>query len=465
MRLKENPFYILGASIYDDKNTIQELADDKAWDDEEDKGDIYERAATMLTNPKKRLAAEIRWFVGCSREDEKNFVQALDDGRHYGNKLENFLARLNFELYRLGLNCERISHKSVYDIALSYDELDAEARAEAGFPPIRDTKDITAELEKIRNEIRTSIQASLKQLSQREVTLLADELVDYFFDGSVIFEDFFNKIYSPYVATFLDKNFKKFLDAAISLENNPTESNFHSLSNELQNICSTLMPLDKVGVTSDPDISDLSEKIFYRLRATAIDWHNQKNLIDKPLKLLKILAENFAHVDALKKVADKDIKILEEEKAALPTPIFVESEKTLRKILETVHNKTYANQGFERENLKFYNEFNEFYSGKIFHCLNTKGYKQEESEILHYCAAIIYNEIGISLTYTPRIDFAANFFKVAFEYAKKSNDRDYLKKIEENLNICRQALSRRQNSGGCMIFVIAAVTAVLLNFI
>ena len=474
MLLKENPFYILGASLYDDKATLQELADDKAWDDEEENGDIYERAATTLTNPKKRLAAEMCWFVGCSREEEKNFVKALDDGKYYGAALENPLARLNFELYIFGLNCLTMSHKSVYDMALFYDKLDAkeiqdtlnEARAEAGFPPISDTKDITAEIEKIRSEIRTSIQAAFKKLSHRQITTLADELADYIIDGSVILEDFFNKIYSPYVANLLDKHFKKFLDAAISLENNPTDSTFQILEKYLQDVCQVLKPIDKVKVISDTDLKNLSEKIFYRLRGIAIDWHNDKHLIDEPLKLLKILSANYLHVvEELKKIADKDIKILEDEKTARPSEIFVESEKILRNILDTVHNETYAKQGFDNENRKFYREFTQFYAARIFQCLNRSGYKPEELEILHLCASIIYNEMGIVLTYTPQIDLATKFFETAFEYAKKSNDIKYLKTVEENLNVCRQALSRRQNSGGCMIFILAVVTATLLNFI
>ena len=408
MLLKENPFYILGASLYDDKATIQELADEKAWDAEEENGDIYERAATTLTNPKKRLAAEMRWFVGCSREEEKNFVKALDDGKYYGAVLENPLARLNFELYIFGLNCLTMSHKSVYDMALFYDKLDAddiqdtlnEARAEAGFPPIRDTKDITAEIEKIRSEIRTSIQAAFKKLSHRQITTLADELADYIIDGSVILEDFFNKIYSPYVANLLDKHFKKFLDAAIGLENNPTESAFQILEKYLQDVCQVLKPIDKFGVISDTDLKNLSEKIFYRLRGIAIDWHNDKHLIDEPLKLLKILAEQFAHVEKLKKIADKDIKILEEEIAAR-----MEIEKTLKLIEEM---------------------------------------KEEQKNMTDWSSILKKLERPAEPQYT-----------LMTPISYKS-----LPELEE-----KPVLDRRQNSGGCMIFLLAVVTATLLNFI
>ena len=135
----------------------------------------------------------------------------------------------------------------------------------------------------------------------------------------------------------------------------------------------------------------------------AIDWHNDKHLIDEPLKLLKILSANYLHVvEELKKIADKDIKILEDEKTAR-----MEIENTL-KLIEQMKEQM----------------------------------KEQQKYMLHWSSIQKQQELINKMQYIP--------------YKKY----EPIQEFEE-----KQELSRRQNSGGCMIFILAVVTATLLNFI
>ena len=56
MDLKKNPFYILGATTRDNKQRLIELCEEKSL-----LGDADERneALAVLTNPRKRLSAEM----------------------------------------------------------------------------------------------------------------------------------------------------------------------------------------------------------------------------------------------------------------------------------------------------------------------------------------------------------------------------------------------------------------------
>ncbi len=64
MEFKDNPFYILDASLHDSKSIIHEKAENKSFELSEE---ICRNAERILVNPKRRLEAEIGWFPGISQ--------------------------------------------------------------------------------------------------------------------------------------------------------------------------------------------------------------------------------------------------------------------------------------------------------------------------------------------------------------------------------------------------------------
>ena len=74
MNIFENPFYILGATPLDSRRKINEFADDKSL--LLNTAEITE-ARDILINPSKRLAAEIRWFPGLSKEQTSEILVSL----------------------------------------------------------------------------------------------------------------------------------------------------------------------------------------------------------------------------------------------------------------------------------------------------------------------------------------------------------------------------------------------------
>lgn len=62
MEIKGNAFDVLGVTPDDDIASINEAADEKSWKDEANES-MYEAARETLTNPRKRLQAEVPWFL------------------------------------------------------------------------------------------------------------------------------------------------------------------------------------------------------------------------------------------------------------------------------------------------------------------------------------------------------------------------------------------------------------------
>lgn len=58
MHFRQNPFFILGASVRDSREKLHELADDHSLDNDAEK---YTSSLSSLTHPKRRIAAEIAW--------------------------------------------------------------------------------------------------------------------------------------------------------------------------------------------------------------------------------------------------------------------------------------------------------------------------------------------------------------------------------------------------------------------
>ncbi len=73
MRLQENPFYVLGVTPEHSIAEIDEVKEDKCFEDETREAE-YEEARDMLANPRKRLSAEVRWFC----EKNTQIFSAID---------------------------------------------------------------------------------------------------------------------------------------------------------------------------------------------------------------------------------------------------------------------------------------------------------------------------------------------------------------------------------------------------
>ena len=131
MTFEENPFRVLNVSIYDTKATIVDAADDLAFAEPDDEK-IIAQARDILLNPRKRIAAEVRYLV-----DENIDVANLSEDIL---RVDKKFSALNAEDLRDRINAARVKSK---------------------FPAVNDTKAIADELKNLRDEIRSKIQGKL----------------------------------------------------------------------------------------------------------------------------------------------------------------------------------------------------------------------------------------------------------------------------------------------------------------
>ena len=86
MTIKENPFYILGATTRDNRQKIQELVDEKSLSLDMS---VCTEARAVLTNPRRRLSAELAWFPGVSIRQTKTIIKELEDKELSAETLEH----------------------------------------------------------------------------------------------------------------------------------------------------------------------------------------------------------------------------------------------------------------------------------------------------------------------------------------------------------------------------------------
>ena len=96
MDLLHNPFYILNATQRDSWHRIIELAEEKNLLSDTDSGIT---ARTELTNPRKRIAAEVAWLSGVEPERIYDILLLLEASA------ENHL------------NCDKTTSKSIDSLA------------------------------------------------------------------------------------------------------------------------------------------------------------------------------------------------------------------------------------------------------------------------------------------------------------------------------------------------------------
>lgn len=343
MTFEENPFRVLQVSIYDTKTTINERADDLSFEDP-DREEFFEQARDILLNPRKRIAAEMRWF------DTVDFADLFP------------LAGLNRLIYSFDdLNVED-KLEAVLEIDILYSESTAkavreqinEARTKSNFPAVQDIAAIKSELKNIRYDVREKIQALLKKLIHESRTKFANDLAEIIIHDEenfgIIVEDFF-ECYRLEMKPFLDETGKQIISLLTKNKSNLCSLKFQG---SVILFVNAIKPLDKFSIALGTNNFDESEEIFYAIRRTMIDLHNEKHLIDEPLILLRMLEQNFSYLPSLIEMIRKDIKFLEDEKARRPTKFFLDAKAALDKIQESIKKNLHFEKGFEQENWNFF---------------------------------------------------------------------------------------------------------------
>ncbi|MDR1137894.1 MAG: hypothetical protein LBK91_06185 [Synergistaceae bacterium] len=208
MDLFQTPFYRINARAHNNRGKLIELADMQGLVGDADDASL---ALASLTNPRKRLAAEVAWLPGVSAAQTDSLLQMLKASPQSlleSKKLSaDGMARVNLlAAGMLRVNAAVCSFSSIaswiLEIAYAFESADPETlmiiinedRVVSGFPEVTNMAAVREEINERRRYIRSVVMSVINGMTARKRLQTITAAVEYSTDGgtqqapSVIFD-------------------------------------------------------------------------------------------------------------------------------------------------------------------------------------------------------------------------------------------------------------------------------------
>ncbi|MCY4467229.1 MAG: hypothetical protein OXC08_00795 [Thiotrichales bacterium] len=334
MHLAENPFYTLGATAEDGRRRIAELAEEKSL--VEDEASIRE-ARSVLTNPRRRLAAEVAWLPGLGPERVAEAISVLDVYPGEIRRIANLpaLARANLladAMVRAGSSLAGTDIAQwIVEFSEAYERVHAveivallnEARSTAGLAAITNQASVEEELQGRRRHFRDAIKRCLDQLPTSSlvdaVTLVVDHATN---NGSVhapILIDDLVDTYEVEAQEFLNKETENVRTIVQQIrdgaEESADEDTLDGLVAKLKRVVKNwdyvAQPI-QVSFASRGLSHGLSHEVAREIRELAVELYNEHRLLEVSKRLTEIQQEVFAEIAKITEQLDDDAARLDE---------------------------------------------------------------------------------------------------------------------------------------------------------
>jgi hypothetical protein len=335
MDLLQNPFFLLAASPRDNRRRLTELADERSL--LLDSSDCME-ARSSLTNPRKRLSAEVAWLPDIGPKRAMEVLSILESSPldllaidklpsvSKANLLSAGLARLQEN--RCG--ADDIANW-IQELAWSFENIDIqklclainEGRVVSGFPEVSDLAVIESEIQERRRYYRNTIKSALDNLAPKElvnaVTIAVEEATEGGeVHGPILLADLVDS-YEVEAQEFLDteeQNIKTLVDklrGAVNADHQDSilSSIVNLLIQVVKNWDLVAQPI-QVSAKSRGLDHDASHRVAWLVRNLAIDMFNDYGKIDYSQQLTSMLREVFAEVGEVAERTADDAVALED---------------------------------------------------------------------------------------------------------------------------------------------------------
>ena len=322
--LSANPFAILGVTTRDGSERIMEAAEDRSLMIDADK---CQEARSILTNPRRRIDAELGWFPGVSPGAAFRAASAQKMADLDGISLGG-IAKINAWLAAAAVEVE-IGHEELKELLKLVSaeaenvELNAvlrdvnEDREVAGIPPFTSIDAGTQALADRRQEWRRAVTSILTKVPTLTLAEAFHDLIhELFFSGSFprllheIIDDYALRA-QPYIRTEIEAA-DRVIDKIRELAPRRPDA-LSPLMDVLEQLLATWERLTRpiqVSATLQGKTDDDSEHLAFAIRELSIDLFNDYDLLDHSRRLSAMVASNF---QAIPRIADK----LAEDGAAL----------------------------------------------------------------------------------------------------------------------------------------------------
>lgn len=333
MDLLENPFHILTASPRDNRRRIMELADERSL--LLDSSECME-ARSDLTNPRKRLSAEVAWLPGIGPKRAGEVLLLLESSPTDLLAVDKVSSIARANLLAAGL--ARLSDHNADDIAkwileiawafenIAPEELSViinEERVVSGFPEVTDLSAVEAEIQERRRYYRKVIKSALNNLSAKELVEAVTVAVESATDdgeehGPILIADLVDA-YEAEALGFLEKeegNIKALVEklrAAVDAER--PDSALAPMVNQLirvvKNWDAVAQPI-QVSAKSRGLDHDASLRVAGLVRGLAIHMFNEHDKLEFSQQLTSMLQEVFEEVGEVVERANEDANVLKD---------------------------------------------------------------------------------------------------------------------------------------------------------
>lgn len=328
MNLLENPFFLLGATPRDNRRRIIELAEERSLTSEI--GD-FSAARADLTNPKKRLAAEIAWLPGLGPRRAKEAVLLLKKGDHSGIfQVEKIPPMARSNLLSAGLLLLDDASPSdvadwILELAQVFEDIESDKllavinqdRVVSGFPEISEEALIESEIQQRRSHFRLVMKSALDKLSSDDlveaVTIAVESATDYGEEqGPVLIDDLVDA-YEVEAQSFLEK---EGANIQVVIERIRTAADQKKPDQAIAVLIKQLISMIKnwdriaqpiqVSKKSRGLDHDESHRVGIEVRGLAIDLFNKHNMLDFSKVIIESLGEVFSEVVGFAEKIEED---------------------------------------------------------------------------------------------------------------------------------------------------------------
>ena len=333
MDLRHNPFYILGASMTDNKRRIMDLAEEKSLFGNEK---AIEEAKTILLDPIRRIDAELSWFPELDGRSAQALAEWLIDEKNYIDIETVGMSRINenTDLISNPDKIEQLNEESfandILELAHGFRDLDIlgllyminQHRALGGFPEIVDEYLFSDKIDDRRSEVMGVIQRCTESLPI-ETLLKSFYLIAYrdTDDGkvqaSILVEDIV-RFYENNMSTqeFMENEATAIRGLLESIKQGARQKSQDSayvmnlamsLKSELQKWQKVVLPMQIVSASQGKE-HKISSDVLYDIRSAGIDLNNDFNRPDISLVLLNSIKESSAdkYIPSFQEVNKKD---------------------------------------------------------------------------------------------------------------------------------------------------------------
>lgn len=341
MNIFKNPFYLLGATPRDNRQKIMELSNEKSLMQD---SDVCTQARLILTNPRKRIAAEISWFPGINEKKVNEVIKSLQSGNiKIDSDMIISLVRsplIGFNVFSTLLSitpivktkCSNVLYLQsiISTMANCFEKINAEQlmkvlneeRSLAGIPEITDLSAIDDELQSHKEFGIKQTQETLKIVSRKQMTQIMLALVEEAKKSTQhlsFIDTIIDTIYVPEVQKELQEWEESIKNKSVIINKLLNKKTYAKLTltasvdefiSELKTFDEIMQPI-QVSMQQRGMEHDSSRGVAYEARGVALDLANIANEIGLSEKVMRAVKELFSEIGSVDERASKDLSDLQ----------------------------------------------------------------------------------------------------------------------------------------------------------